>query len=143
MGKRRSSREQALKFLYQSELNEGDYDKQMEQFLERVSSQDEVEEFMQELVQTVIRYKKEIDEILKKCSDNWELERMAVVDRNILRIGACELLYIPSTPPKVAINEAVEIAKRYGNEDSPEFVNGVLDKIYKETSQKGLQPSAG
>jgi N utilization substance protein B len=143
MGKRRSSREQALKFLYQSELNEGDHDKQMEQFLERVSSQDKVEGFMQELVQTVVRYKKEIDETLKKCSDNWELERMAVVDRNILRIGACELLYIPSTPPKVAINEAVEIAKRYGNEDSPEFVNGVLDKIYKETSQKGLQPSAG
>ena len=143
MGKRRSSREQALKFLYQSELNEGDHDKQMEQFLERVSSQDKVEGFMQELVQTVVRYKKEIDETLKKCSDHWELERMAVVDRNILRIGACELLYIPSTPPKVAINEAVEIAKRYGNEDSPEFVNGVLDKIYKETSQKGLQPSAG
>ena len=143
MGKRRSSREQALKFLYQSELNEGDHDKQMEQFLERISSQDKVEGFMQELVQTVVRYKKEIDETLKKCSDNWELERMAVVDRNILRIGACELLYIPSTPPKVAINEAVEIAKRYGNEDSPEFVNGVLDKIYKETSQKGLQPSAG
>ena len=143
MGKRRSSREQALKFLYQSELNEGDHDKQMEQFLERVSSQDEVEEFMQELVQTVVRYKKEIDETLKKCSDNWELERMAVVDRNILRVGACELLYMPSTPPKVAINEAVEIAKRYGNEDSPEFVNGVLDKIYKEASQKGLQPSAG
>ena len=90
MGKRRSSREQALKFLYQSELNEGDYDKQMEQFLERVSSQDKVEEFMQELVQTVIRHKKEIDVILKKCSANWELERMAVVDRNILRIGACD-----------------------------------------------------
>jgi len=98
---------------------------------------------MQELVQTVVRYKKEIDKTLEKCSDNWELKRMAVVDRNILRIGACELLYMPSTPPKVAINEAVEIAKRYGNEDSPEFVNGVLDKIYKKTSQKGLQPSAG
>ena len=140
MGKRRSSRELALKFLYQSELNEGDVDEQMKLFLERSPLQDEVETFMKELVGSVLKQKKEIDEILQKFSDNWVLDRMTVIDRNILRIGACELLFGFSTPPKVVINEAVDIAKKYGNEDSPDFINGILDKIYKEIGQKGPLP---
>jgi len=144
MGKRRSSRELALKFLYQSELNEGNVDEQMESFMERNSSKDEIDIFMKELVEAVIKHKKEIDEIVQKFSDNWVLDRMTVIDRNILRIGTCELLFNFSTPPKVAINEAVDIAKKYGNEDSPEFINGILDKIYKEIGQKkGPLPFTG
>ncbi|HJO56935.1 MAG: transcription antitermination factor NusB [Nitrospinaceae bacterium] len=144
MGKRRSSRELALKFLYQSELNEGNVDEQMESFMERNSSKDEIDVFMKELVEAVIKHKKEIDEIVQKFSDNWVLDRMTVIDRNILRIGTCELLFNFSTPPKVAINEAVDIAKKYGNEDSPEFINGILDKIYKEIGQKkGPLPFTG
>ncbi len=144
MGKRRSSRELALKFLYQFELNEGNVDEQMESFMERNSSKDEIDVFMKELVEAVIKHKKEIDEIVQKFSDNWVLDRMTVIDRNILRIGTCELLFNFSTPPKVAINEAVDIAKKYGNEDSPEFINGILDKIYKEIGQKkGPLPFTG
>ena len=137
MGKRRSSRELALKFLYQSELNEGNIDEQIELFLERNSSQDEVEAFMKELVRSILKQMREIDEIIQKFSDNWVLDRMTVIDRNILRMGTCELLLDFSTPPKVVINEAVDIAKKYGNEDSPEFINGILDKIYREIGQKG------
>jgi N utilization substance protein B len=140
MGKRRSSRELALKFLYQFELNEGDLDEQIKLFLERNSSQEGVENFMKELVVSLINKREEIDEIIQKYSDHWVLDRMTVIDRNILRIGTCELLFNFSTPPKVVINEAIDIAKKYGNEDSPEFINGILDKVYNEIGQKGPLP---
>ena len=143
MGKRRSSRELALKFLYQFELNEGDLDEQINLFLERNSSQEDVETFMKELVVSLIDKIEEIDEIIQKFSDHWVLDRMTVIDRNILRIGTCELLLSFSTPPKVVINEAIDIAKKYGNEDSPEFINGILDKVYKEIGQKGPLPFTG
>ena len=140
MGRRRSSRELALKFLYQFELNEGDLDEQIKLFLERNSSQEDVENFMKELVVSLIDKMEEIDEIIQKFSDHWVLDRMTVIDRNILRMGTCELLFNFSTPPKVVINEAIDIAKKYGNEDSPEFINGILDKVYNEIGQKGPLP---
>ena len=140
MGKRRSSRELALKFLYQFELNGGDLDEQIKLFLERNSSQEDVENFMKELVVSLIDKMEEIDGIIQKFSDHWILDRMTVIDRNILRMGVCELLFNFSTPPKVVINEAIDIAKKYGNEDSPEFINGILDKVYNETGQKGPLP---
>ena len=140
MGKRRSSRELALKFLYQFELNEGDLDEQIKLFLKRNSSQEDVEIFMKELVVSLIDKMEEVDGIIQKFSDHWVLDRMAVIDRNILRMGTCELLFSFSTPPKVVINEAVDIAKKYGNEDSPEFINGILDKVYNEIGQKGPLP---
>ena len=127
MGKRRSSRELALKFLYQFELNGGDLDEQIKLFLERNSSQEDVANFMKELVVSLIDKMEEIDEIIQKFSDHWILDRMTVIDRNILRMGACELLFNFSTPPKVVINEAIDIAKKYSNEDSPEFIYGILD----------------
>ena len=141
MGKRRSSRELALKFLYQFELNEGDLDEQIILFLERNPSQKDVENFMKDLVVSLIDKMKEIDETIQKYSDHWVLNRMAVIDRNILRIGTFELLFSLSTPPKVVINEAIDIAKKYGNEDSPQFINGILDRVYKEIGQKGPLPS--
>ena len=140
MGKRRSSRELALKFLYQFELNEGDLDEQVSLFLVRNSSPEDVESFMKELVVSLIDKMEEIDEIIQKFSDHWVLDRMTVIDRNILRMGTCELLFSFSTPPKVVINEAIDIAKKYGNEDSPEFINGILDKVYNEIRQQGPLP---
>ena len=140
MGKRRSSRELALKFLYQFELNEGDLDEQIKLFLERNSSQEDVESFMKEFVMSLVDKMEEIDEIIQKFSDHWVLDRMTVIDRNILRMGTCELLFNFSTPPKVVINEAIDIAKKYGNEDSPEFINGILDKVYNEIGQKEPLP---
>ena len=140
MGKRRSSRELALKFLYQFELNGEDLDEQIKLFLERNSSQEDVANFMKELVVSLIDKMEEIDGIIQKFSDHWILDRMTVIDRNILRMGTCELLFNFSTPPKVVINEAIDIAKKYGNEDSPEFINGILDKVYNELGQKGPLP---
>ena len=140
MGKRRSSRELTLKFLYQSEMNKGNIEEQIKIFIERNSSHGEVEDFMENLVKSIYKEMGEIDKIIQECSDNWILDRMTVIDRNILRMGTCELLFDFLTPPKVVINEAIDIAKKYGNEDSPEFINGILDKIHKKIGHKGILP---
>lgn len=132
MGIRRSSRELALKFLYQSEFNEGHSEELLSQFIDQVASKDGVGDYMRELVVAVFSHRDEIDSAIQKYSEHWALDRMAVIDRNILRMGVCELVYIDNVPPKVAINEAVEIAKKFGNEDSPDFINGVLDHIFKD-----------
>ena len=133
MRKRRVARELALKFLYQSEFNTDDLETQIEQFRERSGTQAEIIDFMRVLVEKVFAQVEEIDMLLKKFSDHWTLDRMSMVDRSILRLGICELVFETSTPPKVAINEAVEIAKKFSTEDSPDFINGILDKVYKET----------
>lgn len=133
MGKRRSARELALKFLYQTEFNPDDLEAQMEQFCERANVDHEVTGFMRVLVDKVFARTEEVDILLKKFSDHWALERMSMVDRNILRLGISELLFETSTPPKAVINEAVEIAKKFGSGDSPDFINGILDKVFKET----------
>jgi transcription antitermination protein NusB len=133
MGKRRGARELALKFLYQSEFNAEDHEAQMEEFCERADVDREVIGFMIELVDKVFTHTEEVDIQLNKFSDHWALERMSMVDRNILRLGISELLFEASTPPKVVINEAVEIAKKFGSDDSPDFINGILDKVFKDT----------
>ena len=140
MRKRRVARELALKFLYQSEFNTDDLETQIEQFRERSGTQAEIIDFMRVLVEKVFAQVEEIDMLLKKFSDHWTLDRMSMVDRSILRLGICELVFETSTPPKVAINEAVEIAKKFSTEDSPDFINGILDKVYKETL-KGTSPT--
>ena len=140
MGKRRSSRELTLKFLYQSEMNKENIEEQIKIFIERNSSHGKMEGFMESLVKSIYKEMEEIDKIIQECSDNWILERMTVIDRNILRMGTCELLFDFLTPPKVVINEAIDIAKKYGNEDSPEFINGILDKIHKKIGYKGILP---
>ena len=143
MGKRRFSRELALKFLYQLEFNEAGFKDQMASFEDRLSCQEEVKDFMQELVAKVVDHMKEIDLTLQKYSEHWTLDRMTVIDRNILRLGVCELMHSQTIPPKVAINEAVEIAKKYGSEESPDFINGILDKIFKEMNRGIVQSPIG
>ena len=143
MGKRRFSRELALKLLYQLEFNEAGAKGQIASFGDRLSCQEDVKEFMQELVGKVIDHIEEIDLILKKYSEHWTLDRMTVIDRNILRLGVCELMHSQTIPPKVVINEAVEIAKKYGSEESPDFINGILDKIFKEMNRGIVQSPIG
>lgn len=94
-----------------------------------------VSDFAEDLVTGVSERKEEIDSLITRCADNWAMERMAVVDRNILRIASLELLFCPDTPPKVAINEAIDMAKKYGDKESGKFVNGILDRIKR--SEKG------
>ena len=133
MGKRRSSRELALKILYQKEMNQGALDEQIKEFWERNPCQEDIQDFTEELVAYVSDNNEQIDKLLGKCSDNWSLSRMAVIDRNILRLAASEMMFNKDVPIKAVIDEAVEIAKKYGSADSASFVNGVLDRIARET----------
>ena len=123
-----------MKFLYQRELNDGIVEQQMEDFWKRNPCQNEIQQFTEQLVQTVFDKKEQIDELLKKCSDNWSLSRMAIIDRNLLRLAACEIMFNKDIPAKAVIDEAIEIAKKYGSSDSSSFINGVLDRISKEIS---------
>lgn len=90
----------------------------------------EIRPFARDLVLGVWRYREDLDKLIGKASKNWRIERMSRVDRNILRIAVFEVLYMGDIPPKVSIDEAVELGKRFGTEDSGAFVNGVLDCIY-------------
>ena len=133
MGNRRYSRELVIQFLYLTEMNEGEIENQLKTFWENNSCEEEdVQSFTEDILKDIFDHKEEIDTQLEKYSDNWTLSRMAVIDRNLLRMAASELMYSKTVPPKVAIDEAVEIAKKYGTADSPNFINGVLDRILKE-----------
>jgi transcription antitermination protein NusB len=132
MSRRSRAREVALQILYADDLNPGRDLHEADQFVRRRLAPDErLIEFARSLVTGVRRNRRELDELLAIRAENWSLERMAVIDRNILRLGAYEILYT-DTPGQVAINEAVELAKRYGGRQSPQFVNGVLDRVLKE-----------
>ena len=133
MGKRRTARELALKFLYQTEFNSESPDLELNPFCERANVSEEVHNFTQALIKKLLLHEKEVDELLKKVSTHWAPARMSVIDKNIIRLGICELLFDSTTPPKVVINEAVEIAKKFGTEESPHFINGILDKILKDS----------
>ncbi len=87
---------------------------------------------MEELVLGVLSHLQEIDQLIERFSENWRLSRMSLIDRNILRMAVFELLHCNDIPPKVALNEAIELGKEYGSEDSGSFVNGILDRIQKE-----------
>ncbi|MDH5762430.1 MAG: transcription antitermination factor NusB [Nitrospinota bacterium] len=141
MGNRRFSRELVIQFLYLSEMNEGNISNQLQQFLEDNPCSPDVQTFAEDILKDIFDNKKEIDAKLEKYSEHWTLSRMTVIDRNLLRMAASELMYSKTVPPKVAIDEAVEIAKKFGSEDSPNFINGVLDRILKELNTETPQPS--
>lgn len=132
MARRSRAREVVLQLLYQDDLNPSRLLAPDEEFLQgRLKRNAEIVEFARMLLSGVRRNRGELNDLLTKQTRNWSLERMAVIDRNILRIGAFELLYT-ETPAPVVINEAVELAKRYGGEQSAQFVNGVLDRFVKK-----------
>ena len=132
MRKRTKSREAALKILYQIEITQDPYEKAQQIYWENNPADSEIREFADQLVSGVIQHRDPIDQWIVKCADNWDITRMAAVDKNILRLASYELLYAEEIPPKVAMNEAVELAKKYGDTESSKFVNGILDKIHKE-----------
>lgn len=127
MGTRRRGRELALQMLYQHELAGNAIETIVTSFEELQQAPAATREFAAALARGTIDRRDEIDAKLAEQADNWRLDRMAAVDRNILRLAMYELLYSPDTPPAVVIDEAVEIAKRFGSERSSQFVNGVLD----------------
>ena len=133
MRRRTLSREHALKILYQVEITHRSVDLILADYwkMEEVSDV-EVMTYAKVLVDATLKNIKLIDEKISEYATNWQLKRMAVIDRNVMRIGLVELQYSTEVPPKVAINEAVELAKKYGDLESSKFVNGILDKIHKK-----------
>ena len=135
---RRKSREYALQVLYAIDLNPTPTEEFLKVFWELNPSRTDIVEYSEGLVFGTISKKKEIDFLISKHSSNWKVGRMAVTDRNILRLATFELMDEPAVPAKVIINEAIEIARKYGTTDSAIFVNGVLDSIHQslESRQK-------
>jgi N utilization substance protein B len=129
MGKRRKSRECALQILFMMEFNTADPRTLARQYWGYQKTTADVREYGSWLVDRILERREEIDKTIQSASKNWRLTRMGVVDRNILRIAVCELLYEPALVPAIVINEAIEIAKRYGGQESATFVNGLLDAV--------------
>ncbi len=130
MGSRTKARECALQALYQLDLSGGDAREALRGVLSHFEEADEeTSRFAEQLVRGVQSERPQIDELIQKSSTNWKLDRMARVDRNILRLAVFELLRRPDVPVRVTLNEAVELGKKFGSEESSAFVNGVLDRI--------------
>ena len=129
--KRTQSRECALQILYQNEINPEPMPEILRLFWNQQDEafSDEVRVFAEKLALGVMENQLEIDKVLEKYADNWELSRMAMIDRNVMRLATYELLYLADVPPKVTLNEAVNLAKKFSQEESGKFVNGILDKI--------------
>jgi transcription antitermination factor NusB len=130
MGKRRHSRELAIKVLFHLEFSSDDPAVAFDLICDDFGAPEDIKPFSKELVLGVCVHLKDLDNLIGKASKNWRLERIAKVDRSILRLAAYELLYRADIPPKVSINEAVDLGKKFGTEESGAFINGVLDKIY-------------
>jgi N utilization substance protein B len=133
MKHRRKARELALQVLYACEMAGGVcVDELVEHLLAERPCDEEVGRYGKELVRRTLESMASVDELLQRHAANWELKRMAAVDRNILRMAATELLFFPDVPYKVVIDEAVEIAKKYGSQESGKFVNGIVDAVYRQ-----------
>ena len=131
MGERRLSREVSLKVLFQVDLVHTNIEETLKNTFENDKYSDEVKEFALTLVKGVMSNLAEIDKVIKNYTNNWSLERITNIDRSILRIAIYEILYLQNIPKSVYINEAVELAKKYGTRSSFSFVNGVLGRINK------------
>ena len=142
MGKRRKSREFALQVLYQLNISKQDALTALTQFLEHFISDGEVDAFQKRLVLGVLEHCLELDRLIERYSENWRLDRINLVERNILRMAVFELLFCEEIPPKVTINEAIDLGKRYGSEDSGSFINGILDRIQHEVVRKPIDPKS-
>ena len=135
MRKRTKAREAVLKILYQAEITRRDITAASEQYWANAQTKDTaVIDFAARITQGIAEHLAAIDDYIVRYATNWQIKRMAVIDRNILRLGVFELLFTEDIPPKVSINEAVELAKKYGDTESSKFVNGILDKIHKEAA---------
>jgi len=138
MRKRSKAREYVLQMLYQVDITRGNWQDTLKNFWEFNEQGDvpvELKDFSAQLLEGVIEHMQEIDKKISKYAANWQLERMAFVDRNIMRLGCFELIFREDIPPKVTINEAVELAKKYSGSESGKFVNAILDQIKIEKEQ--------
>lgn len=140
MGSRRKARELALQFLYKVDVSGGKADSfEIVTFLHDFGGKDEDTDYAVILIENSINHMPEIDASITAHLENWTLDRLSSIDRNILRFATCELLYFLDIPLNVTINEAIEIAKKFSLEESATFINGVLDKIAKKTRKVKAQ----
>lgn len=129
MRKRSRSRELALKALYLLDLGDWDHEGALEEILSVEPKTPGAEIYARALLGGVLGHREEIDGSIQEAAENWDLPRMPVMDRNALRIGVYEMIFQEDVPPKVAMDEAIEMAKRFGSKESGAFVNGILDRI--------------
>lgn len=126
------ARECALEVLYRLDLVGDEPENTIEEIVTRKNPSDEAESYLRRLVAAVVTNQKEVDDMLRRHLRRWRLERLTVLDRAILRVATAELSHFGDVPPKVSINEAVEVSKKYGDDESGRFVNGVLDGVLRE-----------
>jgi N utilization substance protein B len=140
--KRRIVREKVLQILYAYELNNESLQSLSAEILADVTD-DADKNFAKELTQTVLANVEELDNRIIQRVTNWEMNRIALIDKILLRIGICELLHFPDIPPKVSINESLEIAKEYSTAGSAKFINGILDAVLDEEKKEGKLNKTG
>jgi transcription antitermination factor NusB len=141
--KRTRGRELALQFLYQRDLLGPELIEEAAAFLAEEEPDREARAFAQRLIGGVHERWEELDLVIRGVAQNWDIARMAVVDRNVLRLATFELLHCKDIPPKVTINEAIELGKRFSTQNSGKFINGILDKIKDRSRSGAAQPDAG
>ena len=141
--RRRLTREKVLQVLYAYEISKEPIALIIEANLEELKSEQEDFAFAQKLIYEVISHQEELEGYIKKKVAHWEFDRIAVIDKILLSIGICELLHFPDIPPKVTINEAIEVAKSFSTEKSGKFVNGVLDSILEDLSASNMLHKSG
>jgi N utilization substance protein B len=132
MGTRRKARELVLQVLYALEIAEDPLEEVIEDQLSGAEYDDELTEYVGRLAAGVLGEKEELDRVIAERATNWDLARIAIIDKIILRMGLCELLHFPDVPAKVCINESIELAKKYSSADAKRFVNGILDAAYRD-----------
>ncbi|MDR3557871.1 MAG: transcription antitermination factor NusB [Syntrophobacteraceae bacterium] len=151
MGQRRKSREIALQMLYQMEVTSQSPEEGIDSYIELASDGEDgnpelseaVRPFAEHLLNGVHFHRDELDNMIITASANWRLERMSIIDRNVLRIALFEMLHCPEIPPKVSINEAIDLGKTFGNPDSGAFINGILDNLLQLVNRVRAEKTAG
>ena len=140
MGLRRDGREAAIQFLYQYDAHKpANIEEALTGFWKQTEEPQNVRDFANDLLRGVLEKRPEVDAKIRTLADNWDFERLAVVDRNILRLAVYEMLFRPEIPPVVSINEAIEIAKKFSTAESGSFVNGLLDRVKKDLLRPARQ----
>jgi N utilization substance protein B len=137
MASRHLGRESALKALYRSDIVGGASDEEIDALLQSLAADDETRKFARMLVAGVAREQKSLDRHIAGVLEHWTIRRLSRVDHNILRLALYELLFVEDIPARVTIDEAIELAKRYGDQESGRFVNGVLDQLAERLALKG------
>jgi len=139
MGHRRKAREETLRILFQIEFEDAEFDTVVAQYWKNRKIHEEIKEYSTWLVSGIISHKGEIDDTIQSVSEHWRISRMALVDRNILRMAVFEILYEENIDTAVVINEAIEIARKYSGNEAATFVNGILDGVRKKL-EKAKKP---